>query len=90
MRGILIALGVASALFVPSPDPLVPSAAQAAVRASDDLLLKCRRSVFRRYGYRGPGGLLYLNKDFVVRQVDRCVASGGRVERLTPWEQGRS
>ena len=57
--------------------------AQVAAAGSSALVLKCRKAVFRKYGRRAPDAtgkkMLYLNMNFAVRQVDICVANGGRV-----------
>jgi hypothetical protein len=56
---------------------------QAAAHTRDAMALKCRKAVFRAYGHRKVEAdgrrVRTLNRDFVVRQVDACVANGGRV-----------
>jgi hypothetical protein len=71
-------------LFLPILVPdLLSMMPQAEAAASDAMLLKCRKAVFRAYGQRQVQAdgrrVRTLNKDFVVRQVDQCVANGGRV-----------
>ena len=84
MKRRLIAVTFAFVAFLPSPAPeglsLVP---EAEALASDALLQKCRKAVFRKYGHRRvePGGkrVRTLPTRFVLNAVDQCVASGGRV-----------
>lgn len=56
---------------------------QAQAAASDAMIAKCRKAVFRAYGHRQVRAdgrrVRTLNKNFVVRQVDDCVANGGRI-----------
>ena len=53
---------------------------QAAGQALEALVLKCRKAVFRRYGHSGADpSKRYLKTDLLVREVDRCVANGGRI-----------
>jgi hypothetical protein len=79
MRALPLAGGLALFLLLPSTGPMSLTG-QAAAQASDALVLKCRKAVFRKYGHSGKDpNKRYLKKDFVVREVDRCVANGGRV-----------
>jgi hypothetical protein len=77
MRAILIAACVAFLLVAPAPGFVEMSVARA--EASGALLLKCRKAVFRKYGRRTGAGQRLLPKNFVVQQVDLCVANGGQV-----------
>ena len=79
MRALLIGAGLTVLLLAPYPDVVAGSTARAETRASEALLLKCRKAVFRKYGWRVGEGRLGLPREFVVRQVDLCVANGGRI-----------
>ena len=79
MRALPLALGLVLFLLLPSTVPMSQTG-QAAAQASDALILKCRKAVFRRYGHSGMHPRKrYLKTDLVVREVDRCVANGGRI-----------
>ena len=79
MRALPLALGLALFLLLPSTGPMSLTR-QAAAQTSEALVLKCRKAVFRRYGHSGADpSKRYLKKDFVMREVDRCVANGGRI-----------
>src|SRR5437870_2454004 len=54
MKGIRIALAVASVFVGSLPDPRMSFVSRAEAMASDELLLKCRKAVFRKFGQRGP------------------------------------
>jgi len=72
-------LGLVLFLLLPSTVPMSQTG-QAAAQASDALILKCRKAVFRRYGHSGADpSKRYLKMDLVLREVDRCVANGGRI-----------
>ncbi len=84
MRKLLIGCSVTSFLVMPPTLQIEGSVfPQAQAQTRDALILKCRKAVFRKYGRRvthvGGSRMLELHKDFVVRQVDMCVANGGRV-----------
>jgi hypothetical protein len=55
-------------------------------RSKDDLYVKCRHAIFRRYGSpaisysTGRPGYRALPHQFVIGAIDRCVASGGHVD----------
>lgn len=82
MRKVSIALCTALVLFLDLPPGglFIPTAAMAQSR--DALVLKCRKAVFRKYGWRRTSSdgrrVRTLPKNFVVNQVDHCVANGGR------------
>ena len=79
MRTLPLALDLALLLLLPSTGPM-PLTRQAAAQASEALVLKCRKAVFRRYGHSGTDpSKRYLKTDLLVREVDRCVANGGRI-----------
>jgi hypothetical protein len=80
MRTALFALGLALVLLTPLPDPSGLSIVQRAeALPSEALMLKCRKAVFRKYARRNNRGRRVLPAHFVIRNVDACVANGGRV-----------
>jgi hypothetical protein len=61
----------------PSGLPLVTEA-----KASDALVRKCRKAVFKKYGQRKVKSgrkVRSLPNKFAIGAVDACVANGGRV-----------
>jgi hypothetical protein len=81
MRMLPLAVCLTLLLFLPAPSPLGVSFIRlATAQAPDALILKCRKAVFRKYGRAGTDPKKrYVKKNFVVQEVDRCVANGGRV-----------
>lgn len=84
MKGGLMAAVVTLVLFLPSAAPRgLALVAVAEAQASEALVLKCRKAVFRKYGHRQVRSdgrrVRTLRKNFVLNQVDNCVANGGRV-----------
>jgi hypothetical protein len=83
MRFLPLPLCLTLFLFIPSLDPAgVSAVGRAAAQASDDLVAKCRKAVFRKYGRRetrdGRRKLVMTSRQ-VISAVDQCVANGGRV-----------
>ena len=84
MRYALAVLGLVCGMAIAPTHSFANTAhLQFAAANRDALAQKCRKAVFKKYGRRAPDAegkkKLYLNKDFVTRQVDACVSSGGRV-----------
>jgi hypothetical protein len=55
---------------------------QAAAQASDALIQKCRKAVFRKYGRRevkGERRVRVMRTHLASGLIDQCVANGGRV-----------
>jgi hypothetical protein len=80
MRIALLALGLALVVLTPLPGPggfSVTSRAEAL--PSEALIRQCRRAVFRKYARRNFRGRRVLPAEFVIRNVDACVANRGRV-----------
>ena len=83
MRTLPLALGLTLLALVSTPGPTgVPSISAALAQTPDDLYRKCRKAVFRKYGYRvtrdGRRRLAMLSNT-ATQSVDHCVANGGRV-----------
>ncbi len=79
MKALPLALGLVLFLLLPSTGPMSLTR-QAAAQASEALVLKCRKAVFRRYGHSGTDpSKRYMKMDLMLREVDRCVANGGRI-----------
>src|SRR5262245_1661525 len=84
MRTLPLALGLALVLaLVSSPGPTVaPLIGVAAAQVPDDVYRKCRKAVFRKYGYRETRDerrKLAMPSGTATQSVDQCVANGGRV-----------
>jgi hypothetical protein len=83
VRILPLALGLTLLLFHALPAPLgVSFIGSAAAQARDELYVKCRRAIFRKYGqpgvqYNRPGRRV-LPRQFAIGAIDQCVASGGR------------
>ena len=89
MKVSLLALCLALAMFIPSPNWasfIGKAAAQAQEKSREAVYLKCRHDVFKKYGHTavahsgGRPGYLALPLDLFVNAIDRCVANGGRVD----------
>ena len=84
MRSVFIGFGLLFTLLLIAPATAGQSTGlRLTAQASDALVLKCRRDVFHKYGhchqYADGKRVRRLPRDFVMRQVDHCVANGGRV-----------
>jgi hypothetical protein len=84
MRTLPLALGLTLVLaLVSSPGPTVaPLIGAAAAQVPDDVYRKCRKAVFRKYGYRGTRDgcrKLLMPSAAATQSVDQCAANGGRV-----------
>ena len=86
MRKLPLALGVVLGLVLTIPPATAKSAVRGASgkdsagKASDELVLKCRAGVFRKYGRRTPDGKYLALRDYdAVRLVDFCLSNGGKV-----------
>ena len=81
----IVCMAAAMSLFFPlsspSPDGLF-AIPQAQAKASDALVLKCRKAVFKKYGQRTVDSgrpVRSISFKFSIAAVDACVANGGRV-----------
>lgn len=80
MKNLLLAAAVLSGLALATPATAEKTTAPRAGKASDDLVLKCRAGVFRKYGKRTPDGKYLALRDYdAVRLVDFCISNGGKV-----------
>jgi hypothetical protein len=83
MRFLPLPLCLTLLLLLPSLDPAdVSPIRRAAAQTSDDLAVKCRKAVFRKYGWRETGDgrrVLVMTPRQVIIAVDQCIANGGRV-----------
>jgi hypothetical protein len=84
MRILLAATSLAFVLHLLPPTQVGSMGVPQAYAAHNEALYRsCRKTVFRVYGHREVRAdgrhVRKLKKNFVVRQVDHCVANGGRV-----------
>jgi hypothetical protein len=83
MRTLPLALGLTLLALVSSPGPIgAPSVSAAVAQTPEDLYRKCRKAVFRKYGYRETRDgrrKLAMPSGTATQSVDQCVANGGRV-----------
>ncbi len=83
MRMLPLAVCLTLFLFLPSSGPVDMSLVrQAAAETQDALVQKCRKAVFRKYGWRETRDerrVLVMSSRQVISAVDQCVANGGRV-----------
>jgi len=74
--------GLCLGLFVVLPPPMsfdMSAGAQSRGATFEQMMLSCRRQVFRKYGTINSRGRRSLPTSFLHSQVDLCVANGGRV-----------